>query len=156
MNRHRLLRPLSLCRFFPFFFDFEMYYCCLRCHTLEIPETKSKSSSIAHKWQSESQRNHCFNYSSDFNCIFIISYIYCERAGPCVVRRRRPIEELLLLRWFCPVGKMRAQKAWTSKEKRELIMIWIKSKIDPLSIMIFNAFVMLRILMKTRQDCWIK
>lgn len=83
----------------------------------------------------ERWRSHCFNYSSDFNCIFIVLYIYysryvCEWWSWTV--RINPLKNDYYCRWFCPVGKMERRKRLKRERdgeskcrQRELIMIWI-------------------------------
>lgn len=58
-----------------------------------------------------SRRSHCFNYSSDFNCIFIVSYIYYIARE---LSENRLIEKLLLLPLILSSGK---NKRWNEKKK---------------------------------------
>lgn len=112
--------------------------CFMRVHFKRSEKWSTKKIFHPHsppKSKVERWRSHCFNYSSDFNCIFIVLYIYysryvCEWWSWTV--RINPLKNDYYCRWFCPVGKMERRKRLKRERdgeskcrQRELIMIWI-------------------------------
>lgn len=78
--------------------------------------------------------------------MYIYRFVYLlhiARAMLCSGEKKKTHRGIIVIALILSSGKNESTKKSMVEKRRELIMIWIKSKIDLLSIMIFNAFVML-------------